>query len=125
MTPVEDRLLEIADDHDRRASRLSNRENVASERQASLAIRSALLSIGVLRAERDTLRSQLDAARGALELALSIAVSLTDDHLSTSIFSTDFVERAHKLIFILRTALAASQPGIAAEGAGQTGGEHG
>ena len=78
MTPIEDRLLEIADDHDRRASRLSDRENVASERQASLAIRAALLSIGVLRAERDSLRSQLDAARGALRPLADIPLEELD-----------------------------------------------
>jgi hypothetical protein len=62
MTPLEDRLLEIADDHDRRASRLSDRKNIASERQASLVIRAALLSIGVLRTERDRLREALGTA---------------------------------------------------------------
>ena len=59
MTPIEDRLLEIADDHDRRASRLSDRKNAASERQASLAIRAALLSIATLRVERDALQAEV------------------------------------------------------------------
>lgn len=97
MTPIEDRLLEIADNHDRRASRLSDRKNVAAERQSSLAIRAALLSIATLRGERDTLRAENAALRKHAEaMAESISTSacpypIEDDNGTTQ----DCIDHGH------------------------------